>query len=75
LVKYEEVPQIKKFQDIWKFLKFLLSANAKKAPASRKTISSILWIVSEEGKKKSITEGDPQFDCNWMHDPNNIPRD
>jgi hypothetical protein len=75
LVKFEEVPQTKAFKDIWKLLKFLMSANAKKAPATRKTIASILWIVSEEGKKKSITEGDPQFDCNWMHDPEHIPRD
>jgi hypothetical protein len=75
LVKFEEVPQTKQGKDIWKLVKFLLSFNAKKAPATRKTISSILWIVSEEGKKKSIAEGDPQFDCNWMHDPDNIPRD
>ncbi len=75
LVKYEEVPKFTTGPEIIKLVKFLLSFNAKKAPATRKTIASILWIVGEEGKKKSITEGDPQFDCNWMHDPAHIPRD
>jgi hypothetical protein len=75
LVKFEEVPQTKTGKDIWKLVKFLLSFDAKKAPAHRKTISSILAIVGQEGTKKSIAAGEPQFDCNWMHDPNNIPRD
>lgn len=75
LVKFEEVPQTKTGKDIWKLVKFLLSFNAKKAPATRKTISSILWIVSEQGKVKAAEEGEPVFDCNWLHDPTNIPRD
>lgn len=75
LVKYEEVPETKTGKDIWKLVKFLLSFKTKKAPASRKTISSILWIVSEQGKIKSIAQGEPQFDCNWMRDPEHIPRD
>jgi hypothetical protein len=75
LVKFEEVPQTKTGQDIWKLVKFLLSFKAKKAPAYRKTISSILAIVSQEGTKKSIAAGEPQFDCNWMRDPDHIPRD
>jgi hypothetical protein len=84
LVKFEEVPQTKTGQDIWKLVKFLLSFNAKKAPADRKTIASILRIVSEESKKKAqaayeANPNDPSvekpFDCNWLHDPRNIPRD
>ncbi len=84
LVKYEEVPKTKKGQDIWKLVKFLLSFNAKKAPAHRKTIASILRIVSEESKKKAqaayeANPNDPSiekpFDCNWLRDPENIPRD
>ena len=84
LVKFEEVPQMKTGQDIWKLVKFLLSFNAKKAPAHRKTIASILRIVSEESKKKAdaayeANPNDPSiekpFDCNWLRDPDNIPRD
>ena len=84
LVKFEEVPQTKTGQDVWKLVKFLLSFNAKKAPAHRKTIASILRIVSEESKKKSeaayeANPNDPSvekpFDCNWLRDPDNIPRD
>jgi hypothetical protein len=84
LVKFEEVPQMKTGQDIWKLVKFLLSFNAKKAPAHRKTIASILRIVSEESKKKAdaayeANPNDPTiekpFDCNWLRDPDHIPRD
>jgi hypothetical protein len=84
LVKFEEVPKTKKGQDIWKLVKFLLSFNGKKAPAHRKTIASILRIVSEEGRRKAeeayqANPNDPSiekpFDCNWLRDPNNIPRD
>ena len=84
LVKFEEVPQTKTGKDIWKLVKFLLSFNAKKAPAHRKTIASILRIVSEESKKKTdaayqANPNDPSvekpFDCNWLRDPDNIPRD
>ena len=75
LVKFEEVPQTKTGKDIWKLVKFLLSFNSKKAPATRKTISSILWIVSEQGKIKAAEEGEPPFNCNWLRDPENIPRD
>ncbi len=75
LVKFEEVPKTQKGQDIWKLVKFLLSFNAKKAPAERKTIASILRIVSEEGKKKADAQGELSFDCNWLRDPDNIPRE
>lgn len=84
LVKFEEVPKTKSGQDIWQLVKFLLSFDSKKAPAHRKTIASILRIVSEEGKKKALLEyeanpNDPNvgkpFDCNWLRDPSNIPRD
>lgn len=74
LVKYENTPQFDNAQNIIKTVKFLLSFN-KKAPAHRKTIASILRVVSEQSKKKSIDAGEPQFDCNWLHDPENIPRD
>ena len=84
LVKFEEVPKTKSGQDIWKLVKFLLSFDGKKAPAHRKTIASILRIVSEESKKKAeaayeASPNDPTvekpFDCNWLRDPDNIPRD
>jgi hypothetical protein len=83
LVKFEEVPKTKAGQDIWKLVKFLLSFDAKKAPAHRKTIAAILRIVSEESKKKAqaayeANPNDPTlkpFDCNWLRDPENIPRD
>lgn len=84
LVKFEEVPKTKSGQDIWKLVKFLLSFNAKKAPAHRRTIASILRIVSEESKKKAqaayeASPNDPAvekpFDCNWLRDPEHIPRD
>ena len=73
LVKYETTPELKGaglVQTVQRLLKFNL-----KAPAHRKTIASILTIVSEQSKIKSIAAGEPQFDCEWMRDPDNIPRD
>lgn len=70
LVKYEEIPDPKNFKSIWKFIKFLLKFD-KKAPASRKTIASILVAIGEQNKKQSTG---PQFDCQLMRDPTNIPR-
>jgi hypothetical protein len=75
LVKYEEAPlQSMTGKNIAKLIKFLVSFN-KKAPATRKTIASILWVVSEQSKIQAEAEGEPQFDCNWLRNPNNIPRE
>jgi hypothetical protein len=73
LVKYETTPELKGaglVQTVQRLLQFNLQA-----PAHRKTIASILTIVSEQSKIKSIEAGEPQFDCEWMRDPDNIPRD
>lgn len=70
LVKYEEIPDPKEFKSIWKFIKFLLKFD-KKSPASRKTIASILVAIGEQNKKQATG---PQFDCQLMRDPTNIPR-
>ena len=83
LVKFEEAPLFEG-KDIAKTIMNLTRLIAKKAPASRKTIAAILRIVSEQGKKKALVEyeanpNDPSiekpFDCNWLRDPTNIPRD
>ena len=70
MIKYEQVPDEKDFGSIWKFVKFLLSFD-KKAPASRKTIASLLVAISEQNAKGRTT---PSFDCNLLRDPDNIPR-
>jgi hypothetical protein len=71
LVKYEEVPNEKNFSSIWRFIRFLVSFN-KKASANRKTISSILYAISQENAK--LHTGAP-FLCRWMRDPQNIPEE
>jgi len=70
LIKYEEVPDEKKFKSIWKFLKFLMSFD-KDSPATRKTITSVLMAIGVENTKLPNA---PQIDCNYLRDPNNIPR-
>lgn len=83
LVKFEDTPKLEG-KDIWKTLGNLTKLIAKKGTASRKTIAAILRIVSAESKKKALAEyeanpNDPAvekpFDCNWLRDPENIPRD
>jgi hypothetical protein len=71
MIKYEQVPDEKEFKSIWKFVKFLLKFN-KKAPATRKTIASILFAIGEQNEKMQTT---PIFDCNLLRDPLNIPRE
>lgn len=83
LVKFEESPKLEG-KDLWKTLGNLAKLLAKKAPAHRKNIASILKVVSDESRKKALAEyeanpNDPSvekpFDCNWMRNPENIPRD
>jgi len=71
MIKYEQVPDEKDFGSIWKFIKFLLSFN-KKAPATRKTIASILVAIGNENTK---LQTGPVFDCNLLRDPDHIPRE
>ncbi len=73
LIKYEEIPNEKDFGSIWKFIKFLLNFD-KKAPATRKTIASILYNINEQNTKIATDAGVKQFDCNYLKDPENIPR-
>jgi hypothetical protein len=70
LIKYEQVPNEKEFGSVWKFIKFLLSFN-KEAPATRKTIVSVLTVIGDENKKMNPDN----FDCNWLRDPERIPQD
>lgn len=67
MIKYEQIPNEKDFGSIWKFAKFLVSFN-KGATANRKTIASILVTIGEQGAPSL-------FDCNLLHDPDNIPED
>lgn len=72
MIKFEEIPNEKDPKSIGKFLKFLVSFK-KKAPATRKTFSSVLYGVSEENKKIRIQNGTETFQCNWLKKPNDIP--
>jgi hypothetical protein len=67
LVKYEQVPNEKEFSSILKFVKFLLSFD-KSAPATRKTVASILVAIGEQGSPNT-------FNCDCLKDPENIPED
>lgn len=69
MIKYEQVPDEKDFKSIWKFIKFLLSFD-KRAPGNRKTIVALLNVIGEQNAKVSTG---PQFDCNLLRDPENIP--
>jgi hypothetical protein len=75
LVKFEDTPKFENGKDIIQLLGNLVKLIAKKAPASRKTIASILRVVSEQSAIKAAAEGEKPFDCNWLRDPENIPRD
>lgn len=68
MIKFEEIPDEKDPKSIAKFVKFLVSFN-KKAPATRKTFSSVLYGISEENKKIRIANGTETFQCNWLKDP------
>ncbi len=70
LIKYERVPNEQDFGSIWEFAKFLMRFN-KKSSANRRTIVSVLSAIGEENAKIST---DPKFDCNYLRDPTNIPR-
>lgn len=70
LIKYEQIPNEKEFGSLWKFVKFLASFK-KKTPATRKTILSVLYVISEENMKNPDV---PKFDCSLLRDPDNIPR-
>ncbi len=61
LIKNEKVPSGVEL------LKFVAFDFRKKAPATRKTIASILVNIAAQG------EPDP-FECKWMRTPNHIPR-
>jgi len=71
LIKYEQIPDEKNFGSLWKFVKFLLSFK-KEAPATRKTIVSVLNVIGEQNKKMPDAD---QFDCNLLRDPESIPRE
>lgn len=71
LIKYEEVPDENDFGSVWKFVKFLLKFN-KNLSATRKTMASILVAIANENAK--LRKG-PEFDCKYLRDPENIPRD
>jgi hypothetical protein len=70
MIKYEKIPDEKDFGSLWNFVKFLLSFN-KKANASRKTIISVLVVIGEQNR---LLQTSPQFNCNLLRDPLNIPR-
>lgn len=69
MIKYEEIPDEKEFGSIMKFVRFLLSFN-KKASADRKTIASLLVAIGEQNTQLQTA---PQFNCNYLRDPDNIP--
>ncbi len=84
LVKFESQPKVEGGANIAKTILNLTKLIGKnnKSPATRKTIASILRVVSEESKKKvqAAYDANPEtaerpFDCAWMKDPTNIPRD
>ena len=61
LIRYEKTPDPKKFKNLLHFVGFLMRFN-KKAPATRKTIASVLKIIGEQGTP------DP-FDCQSLRNP------
>jgi hypothetical protein len=69
MIKYEQVPDEKDFGSVWKFVRFLLNFN-KRAPGNRKTIVSLFDVIGEQNKK---LQTGPQFNCNSLRDPDNIP--
>jgi hypothetical protein len=74
MIKFEEIPNEKDPKSIGKFLKFLVSIK-KKSPATRKTFSSVLYGISEENRKIRLANGTETFQCNWLKDPDDIPRE
>ncbi len=70
MIKFEMVPDEKDFGSIWKFVRFLLRFD-KKAPASRRTIVSLLGAIADQNGK---LQTGPGFDCNLLRDPDAIIR-
>jgi hypothetical protein len=67
LVKYEKVPSTDDFPNFWQFVKFLVSFD-KKAPATRKTIASVLKVIGETAGKPDPNDPPPyeEFDCECL---------
>ncbi len=74
LVRYESVPKVKTLADIARIWDFVFTT-PRTRPATRKTLAAILKVMSNESTKKAVANGIPQFQCEWLRDPDNIPRD
>ncbi len=74
LIMTEMVPDTKDPASIKKFLGFLVSPN-KSAPAYRRTLAAVLYQIGTQNNLINEAAGKPVFNCNWMKDPEHIPRE
>jgi hypothetical protein len=72
LIRFEKAPEVKTWKDVTNLLSFLFNT-PRTRPADRKTIAAVLKTVGDQALKK--TPLDQQFKCEWLRDPDNIPRD
>ncbi len=55
LVKYGEVPDVKNFSSVWRFIKFILKKSRyKKADISRTTVATILRTIGERSENADL---------------------
>jgi hypothetical protein len=50
LVKYGEIPDMKNFKSVWRFIKFILKRNNQNADISRNTVATILKTIGEQSE-------------------------
>jgi hypothetical protein len=67
MIRYEKIPDESQFGSTLKFIRFLIRFD-KGASANRKTIASLLNVISSQGTPN-------KFDCELMRNPTTIPPD
>jgi hypothetical protein len=72
LIRFEKVPEVKTWKDVTNLIDFLFNT-PRTRPANRKTIAAVLKTVGEQSSAKTPIE--QQFQCEWLRDPDHIPRD
>jgi hypothetical protein len=74
LIKTETVPDTSNPASIKSFIGFLASFD-KKAPAYRRTLAAVLYQIGMQNNLLNEAAGNPTFDCNWLKEPDNIPKE
>jgi hypothetical protein len=73
LIRFEKAPDVpKSWKEVTNLIDFLFRT-PRTRPADRKTIAAVLKAVGDQSLNKTPVE--QQFKCEWLRDPDHIPRD